>query len=73
LDEYIDKEKQAYEALDKVLRARRPVVSDIEKHLQQLTHLRGLDLSELRYRVARICTIFETTALGEVGSMGRNS
>jgi uncharacterized protein (TIGR02266 family) len=73
LDQYIENEKVAYEALDKVLRARRPLVSDIEKHLQQLTHLRGLDLSELRYRVARICTIFETTSLGEVGRMGRNS
>jgi hypothetical protein len=69
LDQYIESEKAAYESLNKVLKARRPVVSDIEKHLQQLSHLRELDLSQLRYRVARICTIFETNSLGEVGSV----
>jgi len=69
LDQYLENEKTAYLALEQVLKARRPVVAEIEKHLEHLTQLKGLDLSELRYRVARICTIFETTSLGEVGTM----
>lgn len=73
LDQYIENEKEAYQALNQILKARRPLATNIDVHLQQLTHLRGLDLSELRYRVARICTIFEGTSLGDVGGMGRNS
>lgn len=71
IDQYIENEKQAYESLDKVLKARRPEVAEIEKHLQLLPHLRGLNLSSLRYRVARICTIFETGYMGQVGTLGR--
>ncbi|MFM8269803.1 MAG: PilZ domain-containing protein [Pseudomonadota bacterium] len=73
LDQHIEQEKQAYLALDKVLKARRPAVAEIEKHLQQLKFLRGSDLSTLRYRVARICTIFETGLMEDLGSLGRNS
>ena len=73
LDEFIENEKAAYLSLDKVLKNRRPEGADIERYLKQLTHLRGMDLSSLRYRVARICTIFETNYLGELESAGRNS
>lgn len=73
LDNYIDDEKAAYLALDRVLKERRPLNAEIEKYLKQLKHLRGLDLSALRYQVARICTIFETNYLGELESAGRNS
>lgn len=59
IDEFLDSEKNAYISLAKVLQARRPSHADIEKHLKQLTYLRGLDLSSLRYKVRRICTIFE--------------
>lgn len=59
IDDFIEREKTAYLALEKVLKERRPSVNEIEKHLKQLSHLKGLDLSALRYRVYRICTIFE--------------
>lgn len=59
LDDFLDKEKTAYLALNEVLKDQHPSYLEINRYLEQLHHLRGTDLSELRYRVARICTIFE--------------
>jgi hypothetical protein len=59
IDDFLDAEKNAYLSLEKVLAERRPNTADIERHLQQLSYLRGLDLSSLRYKVRRICTIFD--------------
>jgi len=60
LDDFLEREKTAYLALNEVLKNRHPSFLEINRYLQQLQLLRGLDLSELRYRVARICTLFET-------------
>ncbi|NBX93527.1 MAG: PilZ domain-containing protein [Proteobacteria bacterium] len=69
IDDYIDNQQSAYLALQKVVNQRRPSSTEIEYHLKQLSHLREMDLSSLRYRVNRICTIFEKSpSLQAVGS-----
>lgn len=72
IDTFIEEEKKAYLALAEVLRERRPQVAQVEKFMLRLKHLRGLELSSLRYRVERICTIFEdtqNTILGKAGGV----
>lgn len=70
IDDFLDAEKDAYLSLAKVLQDRRPSNVDIERHLQQLGYLKGLDLSSLRYKVRRICTIFEEGQLDGVARAG---
>ena len=60
IDSYLQQIKNAYLELQRILKPRRPSVSEIEKQLALVKDLRGLDLSSLRYRVNRICTIFES-------------
>ncbi len=73
IDSFIDKEKEAYLSLQRVLKERRPMVSEIEKHFKQLPELQGLELSSLRYKVNRICTIFEADPALKVGGAGGKS
>lgn len=71
LDEFLENEKTAYLALNEVLQNQRPSQAEVNIYLEQLSDLRGLELSELRYRVARICTIFESPLSQLQGSSGR--
>ena len=72
IDQFLEEEKNAYLSLAEVLRVRRPDVAKVEKFLIRLKHLRGSELSTLRYRVERICTIFEDSQnviLGKTGGI----
>ncbi len=58
---HILNEKMAYLELKKLLLPAKPNLSEVERLLKTLPALRATDLSALRYRVNRICTIFEPT------------
>ncbi len=56
---HILNEQQAYQDLRAILNKGTPRPVDLAPHLRKLPHLERLDLLELRYRVNRICTLFE--------------
>jgi len=70
IDDYLEKIKQAYLALERILKARKPSVSEMEKQLELLPYLKGSDLSSLRYRVGRVCAIFEAHAEFSIKTAG---
>jgi Tfp pilus assembly protein PilZ len=59
LNLHILNEQTTYLELKKLLTAERPNPTDIDRCLKRLPALEGYDLLGLRYRVNRICTIFE--------------
>jgi hypothetical protein len=59
LNLHILNEQSAYLELKKVLSSEKPDPEQIAKCLRRLPWLQRLDLLGLRYRVNRICTIFE--------------
>ena len=56
---HILNEQSAYLALKKLLSEPRPDSAEIKKWIVKLPHLAHFDLLGLRYKVNRICTIFE--------------
>ena len=58
---YILNQKMAYLELKKLLALERPNMAEVGRCLKKLPTLRQTDLLALRYRVNRICTIFEPT------------
>lgn len=61
LNLHILNEQTAYMELKKVLAEQRPDGEEIERSRRKIPSLREPDLLALRYRVNRICTIFEPT------------
>ena len=59
LNLHILNEQATYQELKKILGEARPDGEEIERCLKKIPWLRGQDLLALRYRVNRICTIFE--------------
>ncbi|MEZ4751445.1 MAG: hypothetical protein R3B54_12750 [Bdellovibrionota bacterium] len=53
-----------YLELKKIL-SDKPNLSEVQRYLQRMPALQGLDLLELRYRVNRICTLFEPDEISE--------
>ena len=58
---HIMSSQEAYVQLQKILREPRPDFAAIAACVKKLPNLVGMDLAELRYRVDRICTIFEAS------------
>ncbi|MCB0406078.1 MAG: PilZ domain-containing protein [Bdellovibrionales bacterium] len=58
-------EKMGYLELKKILAPEKPSLSEVQRYLQRMPALQGLDLLELRYRVNRICTLFEPDEISE--------
>ena len=48
-----------YLELKKLLQPERPNLGELERFLKKMPTLKKLDLLALRYRVNRICTLFE--------------
>lgn len=59
LNQHILDEQKSYSGLRIVLEKEYPNFSEIESYLHRFPSLKGYDLLRLRYRVNRICTIFE--------------
>lgn len=59
LNVHILNEKVSYQELQKLLAPEKPMIGEVERYLKKVPHLRGLDLLGLRYKVNRICTLFE--------------
>lgn len=59
LNLHILNEQTSYLELKRLLAVPRPDFTEIRKHLKAIPHLQGLDLLALRYRVNRVCTLFE--------------
>jgi len=56
---HILNEKMGYLELRKILEPEKPNLSEIQRYIKKLHALKGLDLLALRYKVNRICTLFE--------------
>ena len=52
-------EQRSYQELKKILSEPRPDAGEVLKHTRNMPSLQKLDLLALRYRVNRICTLFE--------------
>lgn len=61
LDDHIRGEQESYLELKQVLAAEHPNAQDMVRCLAKLPSLRRHDLLALRYRVNRICTLFEAS------------
>ncbi len=59
LNLHILNEQASYLELKRLLKVPRPDFTEIQKHLKSIPHLQELDLLALRYRVDRVCTLFE--------------
>ncbi|MBY0370795.1 PilZ domain-containing protein [bacterium] len=70
LDNHIRLDQQYYLDLKQILAAEQPNPQEIALRLKRLTSLHKQDLLGLRYRVNRICTLFETPA-GEAPRAGQ--
>ncbi len=68
LDRHLEKEQAAYMELKLILAAENPNASEIARCLSALPNLRRHDLLALRYKVNRICTLFENTPESIAGS-----
>ena len=62
LNLHILNEQASYLELKRLLAVPRPDFSELRKHLKAIPHLQGLDLLALRYRVNRVCTLFEPSS-----------
>lgn len=61
LNLHVLNEKMAYLELRKLLTPAKPNLVEVERMLKKVASIKTTDLSALRYRVNRICTIFEPT------------
>jgi Tfp pilus assembly protein PilZ len=61
LNNHLEREQDAYLELKKVLSSERPNSEEISRCLKGLPSLRRHELLALRYKVNRICTLFEAT------------
>ena len=59
LNVHILNQKAAYLELKQILAASNPNAGLVARFFKRLPHLNGLDLLALRYRVNRVCTLFE--------------
>lgn len=59
LNDHMNNDQRAYLELQRILKEDRPDAVEIRSWIKKLPHLRHLDLLGLRYKVNRICTIFE--------------
>lgn len=59
LNEHMASDQRAYLELQRILSHERPDAAEIKSWIRKLPHLANLDLLGLRYKVNRICTIFE--------------
>lgn len=59
---FLMNQQSAYLQLRELLRAPRPDAGAIAECAGKIPLLRGLDLAQLRYKVNRICTIFEASS-----------
>lgn len=62
LNLHILNEQSAYLELREILKEERPDFKMIARVIKRLPHLANIDLLALRYRVNRICTIFDAAA-----------
>ena len=65
LDSYIAKEMKGYSELKRILASPDVSLIELKDQLRNFPELGGIDLLGLRYRVNRICTIFEPTEIPE--------
>jgi uncharacterized protein (TIGR02266 family) len=63
LNDHMLADQRAYLELQRILKEERPDANEIRAWIKKLPHLTHLDLLGLRYKVNRICTIFETPAV----------
>lgn len=70
LNLHILNQQSGYMEMKKLLQPEKPDWAEIGKMLKKLPHLDGSDLLKLRYRVNRICTLFEPVPAG-VSNEGR--
>jgi Tfp pilus assembly protein PilZ len=61
LNEHLQKEQAAYTELKQILAAEHPNAVEVARCLVAIPSLRRHDLLALRYKVNRICTLFENT------------
>ena len=61
LNLHILNEKMAYQELKKLLEPAKPNLLELERLLKKIPTVKNRELTALRYRVNRICTIFEAT------------
>ena len=61
LNLHVLNEKMAYLDLKKLLAPAKPNLLEVDRVLKKLPSVKAADLSALRYRINRICTIFEPT------------
>ncbi len=59
LSNHLEAEQKRYQELNQLLLKPQPETKKIEEKLLFFPHLKDLDLLELRYRVSRVCTLFE--------------
>lgn len=59
LNLHILNEQSNYLELKRLLAEKKPNASEVQKRLKHMPHLQKYDLLGLRYKVNRICTIFE--------------
>ena len=65
LNLHILNEQASYMELQRLLKVARPDFTEIQKHLKAIPHLQDLDLLSLRYRVDRVCMLFEPNVTAE--------
>ncbi len=56
---HILNEERVYWELQRLLETPKPDSAEIEKYTRRITHLQGMDLLNLRYKVNRTCAILE--------------
>jgi len=59
LNVHVLNEKMNYLELQKILEPAKPNLSEVERYIKKIPILQSLDLLALRYKVNRICTLFE--------------
>jgi Tfp pilus assembly protein PilZ len=62
INTYILNIQRSYLELKRILAAPSPNALELQRALRQVPRLQGLDLLALRYKVNRVCTVFETPA-----------
>ncbi len=65
LNVHMANQKTAFLDLRKLLSLENPDLAEIDRYREILPTLKNLDLLALRYRVERVCTLFEPSADGE--------
>lgn len=73
IDNHIRADQDCYLELKRLLAADRPDAQQMQEQLQRLPSLRRHDLLALRYRVNRICTLFEAPSATNPSFPQKNS